>query len=430
MTRQYVEPITEAQLIKAREEIHAWPEPGWGEFVSSARAIEKLESLGIRTLCGREVINTDFRAGAVAKQVADALADAKKKGVKAEILDRLDGITGVVGIFDTGRPGPVMAIRAELDCVCVTESTNPEHRPVKGGYASQRPGFMHACGHDGHQAVLMAIAEWVVANKENLCGTLKFVFEPGEEGSRGGRPIAESGILDDVDFFSTIHIGCDIPGGEVVTAPEKFLCSTKVDFRYKGTPSHAGMQPEVGRNALMAASTASLALMAIPRHGQGMTRVNVGYMRAGEGRNVIASTAEMQVEVRGETEAINNYMFNEAVARVKGAAAMYGCEAESEVMGEAIDFIKDDEVQQNFAEAAKQAKYCTKVSDTMNFNGSDDATVLMRRVQNKGGKAGYVVVGSELKAGHHQSKFEFEEIRLQELFDIYHYLAIKHLGAK
>ena len=58
MTRQYVEPITEAALIKAREEIHAWPEPGWSEFVSCARAIEKLESLGIRTLCGREVINT------------------------------------------------------------------------------------------------------------------------------------------------------------------------------------------------------------------------------------------------------------------------------------------------------------------------------------------------------------------------------------
>ena len=108
---------------------------------------------------------------------------------------------------------------------------------------------------------------------------------------------------------------------------------------------------------------------------------------------------------------------------------MYGCEVESEVMGEAIDFIKDDEVQNNFAEAAEQAKYCTKVSDTMNFNGSDDATVLMRRVQSKGGKAGYVVVGSELKAGHHQAKFEFEEFRLQELFDIYHYLVIKHLGA-
>ena len=65
----------------------------------------------------------------------------------------------------------------------------------------------------------------------------------------------------------------------------------------------------------------------------------------------------------------------------------------------------------------------------MNYNGSDGATVLMLRVQSKGGMAGYVSVGSELKAGHHQAKFEFEELRLQELFDIYHYLVIKHLGA-
>ena len=391
--------------------------------------IEHLEKLGFKVLCGLEVINKDYIRGAVKQQIAKFRAAAEDK-VDPKILQRLEGATGVVGILETGRPGPTIGFLCNLDALPVTESSDPEHNPTKEGYASQIPGYMHACGHDGHQAVLMGLASWLAANKDQLCGTVKLIFEPGEEGSRGGRPLAQSGIVDDLDYLYVGHLGCDVPGGEVVTAPEKFLCTTKVDFRFKGTPSHAGMQPEVGRNALMAASTASLALMAIPRHGQGMTRVNVGYMRAGEGRNVIASTAEMQVEVRGETEAINNYMFDEAVARVKGAAAMYGCEVESEVMGEAIDFIKDDEVQNNFAEAAKQAKYCTKVSDTMNFNGSDDATVLMRRVQSKGGKAGYVVVGSELKAGHHQAKFEFEEFRLQELFDIYHYLVIKHLGAE
>lgn len=425
----YLEPISQEWLIAKRREIHAWPEPGWCEFVSSARVIELMEKLGFKVLCGYDVINKDFIRGAIKPQIAKFYEAAQKK-VSPEILERMQGVTGVIGVLETGRPGPTIGFLCNLDALPVTESSDPEHAPTKEGFASQIPGYMHACGHDGHQAVLMGLATWLAANKDQLCGTVKLIFEPGEEGSRGGRPIAESGVLDDLDYLYCGHLGCDIPGGEVVTAPEKFLCTTKVDFRFKGTPSHAGMQPEVGRNALMAASTASLALMAIPRHGQGMTRVNVGYMRAGEGRNVIASTAEMQVEVRGETEAINNCMFEEAVARVNGAAAMYGCQAESEVMGEAIDFVKDEEVQNDFAEAAQHAKYCTKISDTMNFNGSDDATVLMRRVQNKGGKAGYVVVGSELKAGHHQAKFEFEEFRLQELFDIYHYLAIKRLGAK
>ena len=362
----YLEPISQEWLIDKRREVHAWPEPGWCEFVSSARAIEHMEKLGFKVLCGFDVINKDFIRGAVKPQIAKFYEAAKAK-VKPEIMERMQGVSGVVGILETGRPGPTVGFRCELDCVPVTETSDPEHIPNKEGFASQNPGYMHACGHDGHQAVLMGLASWLAANKDKLCGTVKLIFEPGEEGSRGGRPIAESGLLDDLDYLYCGHLGCDIPGGEVVTAPEKFLCTTKVDFRFKGTPSHAGMQPEVGRNALMAASTASLALMAIPRHGLGMTRVNVGYMRAGEGRNVIASTAEMQVEVRGETEAINNCMFDEALARVNGAAAMYGCKAESEVMGEAIDFVRDDEVQNNFAEAAEHAQYCTKISPTMNL---------------------------------------------------------------
>lgn len=427
----YQEPISLDWLVAKRREIHAWPEAGWCEFVSSARVIKHLESLGcFKVLCGREVVNADFIRGAVARQVSAAWEAAQHKDIDPAILARLDGVTGVVGILETGRPGPVLAYRCELDCVPVTETDDPEHIPNKEGFASQVPGMMHACGHDGHQAVMMGLASWLAANKDQLCGTVKLIFQPAEEGVRGARPVAESGILDDIDYLYCGHLGCDVPAGEVAVAPEKFLCTTKVDFRFKGTPSHAGMQPEMGRNALMAASTASLALMSLPRHGLGMTRVNVGYLRAGEGRNVIASTAEMQVEVRGETETINQCMFDEAVTRVNGAAAMFGCTASYEVMGEAVDFVVDQEVADDFIEAAKGAAYCDKIADYMNFNGSDDATILMRRVQNKGGKAGYVVIGSNLKAGHHQGKFDFEEFRLQELFDIYHNLAVKHLGVK
>lgn len=377
----YLEPVDEAGIIALRREIHAWPEPGWAEFVSTARVIRHLEEAGLTVLCGREVINPDFIRGANRRQIEEGLAAAREKGVDDAMLVRMDGITGVVGILDTGRPGPTIAMRFELDCVPVTETKDPAHRPNAGGYASCRPGYMHACGHDGHQAVGMMMAKWLAANKDNLTGRVKLCFQPAEEGVRGARPMAESGVLDDVDFLYVMHVGCDIPGGEVVTAPEKFLCTTKVDFRFQGTASHAGMQPEVGRNALTAAATAALALMGLPRHGEGMTRVNVGYLRAGEGRNVIASTAEMQVEVRGENEKINTTMFEEACRRCEGAAAMYGCTVSHEVMGEAVDFVPDAEAQALAAEAAAAAPYVEKVSPTMNFNGSDDATILIKRVQ-------------------------------------------------
>ena len=257
----YLEPVDEAGIIALRREIHAWPEPGWAEFVSTARVIRHLEEAGLTVLCGREVINPDFIRGANRRQIEEGLAAAREKGVDDAMLVRMDGITGVVGILDTGRPGPTIAMRFELDCVPVTETKDPAHRPNAGGYASCRPGYMHACGHDGHQAVGMMMAKWLAANKDNLTGRVKLCFQPAEEGVRGARPMAESGVLDDVDFLYVMHVGCDIPGGEVVTAPEKFLCTTKVDFRFQGTASHAGMQPEVGRNALTAAATAALALM-------------------------------------------------------------------------------------------------------------------------------------------------------------------------
>ena len=411
--------FTQESIAALRREIHSKPEPGWAEFVSSARAIEKLESLGFTVKCGREVINPDFIRGANRRQIEEGLAFAKSQGVKEEILERLDGVTGVVGLLETGRPGPVMAIRFELDCVPVTETSNPDHLPNREGFASCRPGYMHACGHDGHQAVGLTLAQWFAEHKDELCGTLKLLFQPAEEGVRGARPMAESGIVDDVDFLYCGHLGCDIPGGTVVTAPEKFLCTTKLDYRFRGTPSHAGMQPEVGRNALMAAAGAAMSLMALPRHGEGMTRVNVGYLRAGEGRNVIASTAEMQVEVRGETGEINQYMYDSAVAIIEGCAHAQGCEYHIEKMGEAVDLTNDDELVDVLREAAGAVEGINVREDAMNFGGSEDATIIARRVQAHGGKAAFFVLGADRPSGHHTAKFDIDENAVKQGLNVW-----------
>ena len=418
-------------LAAVRRDLHKHPESGWTEFRTASMAIKKMQSLGYQITMGADAVDRDSMMGVPSEEVLKKhMARAVSQGADPALVEKMaGGMTGFWADMDFGGEGPFLAVRFDMDCNDVSECADADHRPNVEGFASVNPGAMHACGHDGHMAIGLALAEVVASMRDKFQGKIRFIFQPAEEGVRGARPLAESGILDDLDYLYCGHLGCDIPGDEVVSAPEKFLCTTKVDFRFKGTASHAGMQPEVGRNALMAGSTASLALMALPRHGLGMTRVNVGYLRAGEGRNVIASTAEMQVEVRGETEAINTCMFNEAVTRAEGAAAMYGCTCEHEIMGEAIDFVPDLEVQENIEEAAKTARYCTKVSPTMNFNGSDDATVLIKRVQKAGGQGGYLVVGSELKAGHHQAKFDFEEKRLGEMFDIYRALVIKHTGA-
>ena len=415
----YLEPINEEWLIGKRREVHAWPEPGWAEFVSSARVIEHLTRQGFKVLCGREVINEDFIRGAKKSQIEAGLKAAKEKGVSEEILQRLNGVTGVVGILETGRPGPVIGFRCELDCVPVTETSDPEHIPNKEGFASKNPGYMHACGHDGHQAVMMGLASWLNANRDKLCGTVKLIFQPAEEGVRGARPLAESGILDDINYLYCGHLGCDIPGGEVVSAPEKFLCTTKVDFRFKGTASHAGMQPEVGRNALMAASTASLALMALPRHGSGMTRVNVGYMRAGEGRNVIPVNAKLVMEVRGETSEINSYMVEQTQNIIEGVSKSFGVDHHIEKMGEAVDLFNDKEMVDMLDDVCSKTEGVKKTLHEVNFGGSEDATILARRVQAHGGKAAYFVLGSDRTGGHHTSDFDIDESSLDIGVNIY-----------
>lgn len=108
-------------------------------------------------------------------------------------------------------------------------------------------------------------------------GKFKIVFQPAEEGVRGASAIAASGIVDDADYFLGSHISFMADTGEIVAAPYGLLCTSKYDVTFKGKPAHAGKEPNAGRNALAAACNAVVQMMGIPRHGGGMTRINVGH---------------------------------------------------------------------------------------------------------------------------------------------------------
>ncbi|EIB6307443.1 amidohydrolase [Salmonella enterica] len=420
--------VNKETLVAWRREFHRYPEPGWGEFVTTARIIELLELMGHQILTGTDIINPQFICGRNPVVVEKAKQAAREHGVDDMQLARIGEYTGSAVVFDTGRPGPTVALRFEIDCVCVQETMRPEHVPNKENFSSTNPGYMHACGHDGHTAIGLGVARWLMENKElPLKGIIKLIFQPAEEGVRGARPVAESGILDDVDYFACGHLGCDIPSGVVVVAPERYLSTLKMDLRFKGEAAHAGMAPHAGKNALLAACNATLQIMSLPTHGEGMTRVNVGMLKGGEGRNVIPAFAEMQIEVRGENEKINNYMTKEALRRAHGVAQSFNVELETEVMGEAVDFVPDEEMSALVASVAQDIPSVKEVRPTMNFNGSDDATLLIKRVQAHGGKAAYFIIGSDLKAGHHQAEFDIDENQLWTGFSMFTGL-LKHLS--
>lgn len=424
----WVDPIEEQDLIARRRSIHAMPEAGWTEFIATASAVKYFEGLGYEVRCGREIIDPMYVRGRNPDEVTLSEAKARAHGVAESMLERMSGITGLVATYDTGKPGRTIAIRIELDALYMDEPEDVTHIPFREGFASRRQGVMHACGHDGHQSVAYALARFVVENRHNLSGRVKFIFQPGEEGSRGAYPMVKSGCVDDVDLLLCAHIAVDIKAGTVVAAPEKFLCTTKIDFMFEGEASHAGMQPQIGRNALLAAADASLLLMALPRHSDGMTRVNVGTMHAGEGRNVVASHAKLEVEVRGENEAINQSLTRIALQRAEGCAMAFGVRCRHQIMGEAVDFVPDDSVTQMISICAHRARRCNKVLATAPLNSSDDATLMIRRVQSLGGKAGYFLVGAALADQHEHASVDFDEASLLTLYDVYTNLLIGYSG--
>ena len=263
------------QMVADRRWLHAHPEEGWCEFETTYFIVKRLEELGLKALCGIEVIEPSAVMGRNEQTVQAAQARALEHGVPAEFLKRLGGYTGAMAVLETGRPGPVTAIRVDIDCLPIEETTDPKHEANQGHYRSEYPGFSHACGHDGHTAVGLGVAAWLADNKDQLNGTVKVLFQPAEEGVRGAAAMAAKGIVDDVDWFAGAHIGCSAYLGQVGVSHQGYLATTKFDLEYDGIQAAAG-SPENGRSALMCAAATCMSLGSLPGHSEGITRVQIG----------------------------------------------------------------------------------------------------------------------------------------------------------
>ncbi len=408
-----------SQLTEWRREFHRFPEIGWSEFWTTSRIADYLEQMGFEILLGKQIINEEFVRGRQSAVVEQGLANALAYGAKQKWLDRMDGYTGCVAVLDTGRAGKTVALRFDIDCVNVSETQDPQHIPNQLGFRSLNDGFMHACGHDAHITIGLGTALWLSQNKDKLKGKVKIVFQPAEEGVRGAAAIAASGVIDDADYFAGSHISFCADSGTVISNPKNFLSTTKIDIRYKGKPAHAGAAPHLGRNALLAAAHTVTQLHGIARHGEGMTRINVGVLKAGEGRNVIPSTAQIQLEVRGENKAINQYMVDQVMQIAQGIALGFDVGYETEIMGEAVDMNNDLELVKLVEEIALAQPEVHSTNADYAFNASEDATILGRRVQEQGGKAIYFILGADRTAGHHEAEFDFDEKQLLTGVNIY-----------
>lgn len=395
-----------------RRDLHQNAEVGYCEYVTTHYIYENLKSLDFELFMGQEVLQDDARLGVPhPEELKIHEKRAIVQGVPYSFLEKMKGgFTGVVAKLDTGRPGKHFALRFDIDALPIDEAIEESHLPEKEQFRSNNKGMMHACGHDGHIAIGLGFAHFLHEHKKFLNGSFTLLFQPAEEGCCGAQAIVKKGWLENVDYFLSGHVGIhNLPVGTIVASATDIFATTKIDVKIVGETAHAGIRPHEGKNALLAGSALAYALHSIAPHGEGMTRLNVGRLCAGSGRNVVAGNAILELETRGSSTKENDYMKKEAIRRIEGIANMYGVQTTYSIVGEGISAKSDSFWHDAILQATKSSSFVTNVLETMPLNASEDATYMMKRVQETGGKSVYMIYGTPLAAGHHHRLFDFDE---------------------
>ena len=402
------------QMSKIRREFHRIAEPGWLEFQTTIRVIEYLKSFGYNDISYGKAIHSKRMGLPTEKNMRDYINSLSFK-VDYDLTEILEGYTGVVAKLDTGKEGSTIAMRFDIDANDIEETYDENHIPNKENFRSQNNFAMHACGHDGHIAIGLSVAKWLMEEKHNLEGKFILIFQPAEEGVRGAKS-----MVDGVDYLLAGHIGLGVESGVLGLGTVGFLATSKLDIYFEGVSSHAGAAPELGRNALLAAASCALNLYTLTQFASGMTRLNVGVLNAGSGRNVVPGNAMMQIETRGENEAVNEALRKKVNRVIEGAAKSFDVEYRIVEAGSAPAYNTYDKEFVDFVSShLKNEGFNIDVDRSL--GGSEDVTYMMNEVENNGGKALYFIFGSNLKAAHHNNRFDFEEETLELAFN-----ALKH----
>jgi amidohydrolase len=263
----------ETKVIEWRRDIHKNPELGNNEVRTAKMVADHLRALGI--------------------EVQEGVA-----------------VTGVVGILKGGKPGPTVALRADMDALPVTERVDlPFKSTVTATYNGQETGVMHACGHDTHVAILMGVAEVLAGMKNELQGTVKFLFQPAEEGiyqegvtSWGAKQMVEEGVMKDVDAVFGLHIGSQMEVGKIGYRSGPAMAGVdNLEIIVHGTQAH-GASPWSGVDPIVTSAQIVTGLQTIISRNVNITQtpavVTVGAIHGGIRHNIIPEKVEMIGTIR------------------------------------------------------------------------------------------------------------------------------------
>jgi amidohydrolase len=274
--------------------------------------------------------------------------------------------TGVVGVLRGARPGPVIALRADMDALPVTEEGDlPFRSRVRATYQGQDVGVMHACGHDTHVAVLMAAATVLAARREELAGTVIFIFQPSEEGrppeGLGGaqRMLAEHvfGDLEPEAIFG-LHAWPVRAGAVVINAGPAMAGSDRLEIDVTGSQTH-GAQPHRGIDPIVVSSQIINALQTIPSRQMDAVRspviVTIGSIHGGVRYNIIPDRVEMQGTIRYLNPETREEIYTRVRRTVADIAQASGATAEVRIVENAVPVVNPPELVARARAAAARA---------------------------------------------------------------------------
>jgi amidohydrolase len=247
--------------------------------------------------------------------------------------------TGVVGILEGGKPGPVVGLRADMDALPVRERVDlPFASRVEADYLGNVVPVMHACGHDTHMAILMGVAEMLTNVKDEIPGTIKFIFQPAEEGTPpgedgGAEMMVEEGVLKDpdVEVIFGLHIGSQLPIGHINYRPGGIMAAAnRFSIEVKGVQTH-GARPWGGVDPIVASAQIINNLQSIVSRQTELTKeaavITVGIIRAGVRNNIIPEEAYMEGTIRTLDTDMQERLFEQMHRTVEYTAKSFGAEA-------------------------------------------------------------------------------------------------------
>ena len=375
----------EDYVIEKRRHFHMNPETGYEEVKTSAHILEEL------TKTGYQVIKT---------------AD-----------------TGLIAILDSGTEGRIIALRADIDALNVTEDND---KP----YCSKIPGKMHACGHDAHTAMLLGAAKIIYKNKDKLTGKIKLIFQPAEEGGGGADKIVKEGHLDDVDQIFGIHVWRELPSGVIGTRKGPFLASAdQFKIEIKGKGGHAASPHQTFDPTAVMVDIYNAIQKIISREIDPLDKavISIPKLEGSDAHNIIPEKATMEGTFRTFSNEVRNHILKRMQEIVEGYSHAWRCEGKFEYAIDGIFYPPTINHADSVEDAREILKSLDEVKDVDLTMGGEDFAFYLNKT-----KGAFLVLGlyNEEKGiihPHHHPKFDVDEEVLWKGTAIYSLLAFYNL---